>query len=456
MEQVEFARQLPVRHEVDVLVVGGGPAGIAAMLAATAQGASVFLAEGHSCFGGMGTAALVPAFMQFGDGEHFLAGGVGQRIYDLMWERGAHGPDDGPGRSRWGSLAIRPEALKRIYDDLVVASGAQFALHTNLVGVETEGRRVRHVVCWGKSGLFAIRARVYVDATGDGDLAAWAGAAFEQGDAEGALMPGTLCSLWADIDWDAVRADGRYAQNVVPQAIADGVLEVDDPHLPGMWRLGAHLGGGNIGHTFGVDATDERSLTAALLYGRRLLGQYERFYKGYLSGYERMDLVATGSLLGVRETRRITGDYVLCLDDFRRRAVFDDEIGRYSYPVDVHASKPSAGNFAHMWEEFHTLRYQRGESYGIPYRCLLPRDLDNVLVAGRCLSADRFLQGSVRVMPGCFITGQAAGAAAALAVSLGADPRGIPIADLHARLKALGAWLPNAGSCHGAARCRPW
>ncbi|MBI5831421.1 MAG: FAD-dependent oxidoreductase [Armatimonadetes bacterium] len=445
MPTVSFSRELPLRHDVDVFVAGGGPAGIAATLAARAQGASVLVIDGHTCFGGMGTAALVPAFMQFGDGVNFLADGIGRRVFDLMWARNAHGPDDDRERSQWGSLGIRAEALKRIYDDLITESGAAYALGTNLVGVETAGRRIDHVVCWGKSGLFAVRAKVYVDATGDGDLSAWAGASYEQGDADGGLMPGTLCSLWTDIDWAAVRADGRYAQNVIPQAIADGVIEVDDPHLPGMWRLGEHLGGGNIGHTFGVDNTDERSVTEALIYGRRLLGQYERFYKEYLRGYERMELATTGSLLGVRETRRIVGDYQLCLDDFNQRAVFDDEVGRYSYPVDIHATRPSKENFGAFWAEFHALRYQPGESYGIPYRCLLPRDLDNALVAGRCLSADRFLQGSVRVMPGCFITGQAAGVAAALAVEQGSGPRDVAVGALHQRLKALGAWLPNAG-----------
>ena len=141
-----------------------------------------------------------------------------------------------------------------------------------------------------------------------------------------------------------------------------------------------------------------------------------RFYKEYLKGFERMELVASGSLLGIRESRRILGDYVLNLEDFKRRAIFDDEIGRYSYPVDIHASRPGEKEYKQFEEEFRTLRYDKGESYGIPYRTLTPRGLENLLVAGRCISSDRYLQGSVRVMPGCFITGQAAGVAAALAV----------------------------------------
>ena len=443
-DTVPFQRDLPVRHEVEVCVAGGGPAGVAAALAAAQQGASVFLAEGHTCFGGMGTAGLVPAFMTFGDGENFLAGGMGRLIYDALWERGGFGPDADPERSQRGSVCIRAETLKRVYDDLLLDAGVQFGLQTHVVAVETDGPRVTHVVCWGKSGPFAIRAQAYVDATGDGDVAAWAGAPFEKGDAEGLMMPGTLCSLWSDVDWDAVRAAKQHAQDVVPKGIEDGVLSVPDYHLPGMWRVGRHVGGGNIGHTFGVDATDERSLTEALLAGRRMLEEYETFYKRYLTGHEDMELVATGSLLGIRETRRIMGDYVLCLDDFERRAVFPDEIGRYCYPVDVHASRPSAQNFEKMWTEFKTLRYGKGESYGIPYRSLVPKGLDNVWVSGRCISSDRFLQGSVRVMPGCFITGQAAGVAAAMAAQDETVARDLDVKDLQRHLKALGAHLPNA------------
>jgi hypothetical protein len=221
------------------------------------------------------------------------------------------------------------------------------------------------------------------------------------------------------------------------------VFTIQDRHLPGMWRVGEHMAGGNVGHTFGVDGTDERSLTKALLWGRRSLSEYERYYKEYLEGFERMRLAASGGLLGLRETRRILGDYVLCLEDFKRRAVFEDEIGRYAYPVDIHASSPDKVSYAKFEEEFASLRYRDGESYGIPYRTLTPRGLQNMLVAGRCVSTDRFLQGSLRVMPGCYITGQAAGAAAALAVEMGRGVHEVEVKELQRRLKGMGAYLPN-------------
>jgi len=445
--KLHFTRDIPVRHEVDILVVGGGPAGVAASVAGARQGREVFLAEAHSCFGGMGTAGLVPIFMQFADGVNFLAGGVGREVHDKLFHMGGAGPDDSIDQPH-GILCIRAEALKRLYDDLLAEAGVHFALHTNLIGVEMDGDRVAAAVMWAKSGLFAVKAKVYIDSTGDGDLCAWAGAPFEKGDENGDLMPGTLCSLWSDIDWQAVRekgpSDGQGGGRLA-KAFQDKVFTVEDRHLSGMFRVGETSGGGNIGHNFGVDGTDERSLTEALVWGRKLVLEYERYYKEYLEGFEKMELQATGSLMGLRETRRIMGDYVLNVEDFKNRAGFDDEIGRYSYPVDIHPARPSDDTFAEFQKEFHSLRYKDGESYGIPYRSLVPRGLANVLVAGRCVSSDRYIQGSIRVMPGCYITGQATGVAAALAVEKDTDTRGVPVADLQARLRELGAFLPNSG-----------
>lgn len=432
MSHILFKKEIEVRHEVDVLIVGGGPAGIAAAVAAARQGAKVFLAEATSCLGGMGTSGLVPAFMQFTDGENFLAAGVGEEVLNKMWEYG--GKVEG-----WG-YSIKVEALKRVYDDMLTEAGVQFAFHTQMIAVDATDGNINYVVFAAKSGLFAVKAKIYIDGTGDGDLATWAGAVYEKGDTNGNMMAGTLCSLWANIDWDRVqKPDTRKLE----EAFRDGVFTYEDRHLPGMWRVGNTLGGGNIGHTFGVDSTDERSLTKALIWGRKSLLEYEKYYKEYLDGFENMELVVTGALLGIRESRRIIGDYVLVLDDFLKRATFDDEIGRYAYPVDIHASDPSKESFAKFEKEHTGYRYGKGESYGIPYRILTPKGLNNVLVAGRCVSTDRYMQSSIRVMPGCYITGQAAGVAAAIAAEKNTDIRGFEVKELQQRLKDMGAYLPN-------------
>jgi len=342
---------------------------------------------------------------------------------------------------------FKGEVLKRVYDQLILESGIEFSLMTRVIEVETDGERVTAAICEGKSGIFAVVADVFIDCTGDADLCARVGAPFAQGDADGHVQAGTLCSVWANIDWEAANRahHGIWRQQEhLPRAFADGVFSVQDAHLPGMIPVAAHVGYGNIGHAFGVDGTDERSLTAALMDMRKKLLEYERFYKEYLTGYEQMELVSTAAVLGIRETRRIVGDYVLKLDDFRNRASFDDEIGRFAYGVDLHASTPSPEDYQSFLQDYKCLQLAPGESYGIPYRVLLPQGKRNLLTAGRCVSTDRSIQASIRVMPGCFITGQAAGVAAALAVEAGMSTRDISIRELQTRLVKLGAYLPHA------------
>ncbi|MDO5113597.1 MAG: FAD-dependent oxidoreductase [Planctomycetia bacterium] len=435
--EVLFQKKLEVRYNVDVFIAGGGPAGIAAAVAARKQNAEVFLAEGHSCLGGMGTAALVPVFMQMGDGVHFLAEGVGREVVNRLKEE------------RQLSHAHDIEALKRVYDTMLTEAGVRFTFYTQLSDVVAEAGKIQYVICSAPSGMFAVKAKIYIDATGNGDLAVWAGAAYEKGDAQGNLMPGTLCSQWSGIDWKTwrekrpkiVQPDGYR----LAEAFADGVFTVKDEHLTGMHQLGENLGGGNIGHVFGVDGTDEKSLTEGLIWGRKSMKEYARYYTEYLPGFENAKLIATGSLLGIRETRRILGDYVLCLDDYQKRAVFPDEIGRYAYPIDIHPIQTGQESYEQHRKEFdEKFRYAKGESYGIPYRILTPRGLDNLLVAGRCVSMDTYVHGSLRVMPGCFITGQAAGIAASMAAEQGVSVHQISVPTLQQKLKAFGAYLPNA------------
>ncbi|NLL84649.1 MAG: FAD-dependent oxidoreductase [Lentisphaerae bacterium] len=444
-QTITFQRNIPVRHDVDIFIAGGGPAGCAAAVVAAETGASVFLAEDLFCFGGAGTAGMVPAFMRFGDGINFLAAGFGERLLDRLIAANGAG-DPGKDYDKTGGFSIEAEVLKRVYDDLMTESGANFSFGTRLIAVEHEAGHITRVVLAGKSGIFAVRAKVYVDTTGDGDLCTWAGAQYEKGDSDGNMMPGTLCSLWTNIDFAAVGRDlsGVPANTKVEEAFKDGIFSYCDKHLPGMWYIRKNIGGGNIGHTFGVDGTDERSLTEAVLWGRRSMLEYTRYYREYLgSGYSDMDLVGTGAILGIRETRRIICDTILKVDAFKTRASFPDEIGRFNYPVDIHVTRPNDEvEYQRFVKEISTMCMGKGESYGIPYGTLLPRGLDNVLVAGRCISTDRAMQSSVRVMPGCYITGQAAGMAAAIAADTNTTPRAISMTTLRSHLRKIGTHLP--------------
>jgi len=434
---VSYTKEIPVKYDVDLCVVGGGPAGLTAAIAAARQGISVYMAESHGFFGGAATAGMVPAFMPFSNGGEFLAGGLGREIYDHCIQKDFHSCDS------WGTLGIVLEPYKKILDDMVRAEeNIKFSFFTTLIDVKTEKSVVKQCIFTAKSGLFAVNAKIFVDGTGDGDLCAWAGAPYELGGPEEPLMPSTLCSLWDDVNWD----DKDFHDiEKMEEAIKDGVFSQHDRHLPGMFRTGmsSNIGGGNIGHSFGIDSTDELSLTEGMLVGRTILPEYEKYYRQYLGrGYKNSKIIATAPYLGVRESRRIIGDYVLTGDDFFARARFDDEIGVFSYPIDIHPTNATTDRFEKFAKEYFKLRYEPGEFYGIPYRILLPQTLENVYVVGRCASFDRKMQSSIRVMPGCFIMGQAAGVGAALAVTNGIATRKVDVQKLREILKNMGAYLP--------------
>ena len=435
MAELQYQRALKVRKDVDVLVIGGGPAGCSAAVAAARQGARVYLAESQGCLGGLGTAGFVPAFMTFGDGEHFLAAGLGEEILHRMWKIGRYEE-----LGHKGSTSIKVEALKRAYDELLTEAGVEFVLGTRVIDVVREGNRIGACILSAKSGVYAVKAKVYVDCTGDGDICAWAGVPFDMGDDRGQCMPATLCSVWCGIDFSkrCIRDDSR-----VQEAYDDGVFKKLDLHLSGFWQTGEGVGGGNIGHVWGVDGTDERTLTSALVEGRKMFDEYETYYRKYIPGFENVELVATANMMGVRESRRIRGEYTLTLDDFKVRADFPDEIGRYCYPVDIHPSDNSPEAMAEFKRMFEGLRYRKGESYGVPYRMLVPVGMDNLLMAGRCVSTDRYMMSSIRVMPGCCITGQAAGVAAAQCAVSGKAARDADVRGIQRILKQMGQYLPN-------------
>lgn len=432
---MKFERNIPVRHKVDVFVAGGGPAGVAAALAASRAGADVYLAERGQCFGGMATAALVPAFMRFSDGINFLAGGIGREVFDALYGEGAdYTPIEFP---------IDTEKLKRIYDRLLYDSDVCYSFENHIISIERNAEgEITHAIIMGKEMLFAVEAKIFIDATGDGTIAAWAGAKYEMGDESGRMMPGTLCSLWGNADWSRAvielgqDPDGRRLED----AFRDNIFTIKDPGIPGMWRREDDFAGGNIGHVFGVNGLDERSITDGIIDARARMTEYRTYYRGYLEGYENVELLATGSVLGIRETRRIKCEYMMSVDDYFNFASFDDEIGRYNYPIDVHAARP--GEEA-KYSYLYTRGYPKGYSYGISYRALLPKNTKNVLVAGRCVGAERDMMGSLRVMPCCFITGMAAGVAASISVADSKALREIDTEKLKSKLRAMGAFLPE-------------
>ena len=438
---------IPVRYTPDILVAGGGPAGFAAAVAAARSGADVLLVEAGSCFGGSGTAAGINIFCSETDGVHDLTGGVCDEFMREVCAAGFGPPGYDPDLHKTTRrFHYQVEGAKLIYDRMAKAAGFRFLFGTRLVAAGREGDRVAHVVCAAKSGLFAVRAAVFIDATGDADLAAFAGAETRTGDADGRCQAATLPSVWSGVDRAAAEAAGTslwgQGGERLKEAIAAGEFTVPDPHLPGLIPMTSTSSGGNVGHVYGVDATDERSLTEAFVQAREGLREWERFYRGRVPGYGNATLAATGSLMGIRESRRIVADAEVTIDDYVAKRVFPDDIARACHYIDVHSPTSDAA-MAEYSRERKVVSCGKGGNYGIPYRALLPRGIANLAVAGRCIGTDHLVQSSARVMPTCFATGQAAGLAAALAMKDGRNGalRAVPHSQLRDNLLALGAFL---------------
>lgn len=417
----------------DVIVVGGGPSGSTAAISAAREGAKTLLIEATGALGGMGTSGLMNAWCPFTDGEKIIYKGLAEKVLMESKKGTPHVPN-----SSYDWQPINTEHLKRVYDDMVIGSGVSVLFFTQLSAVEMkDDNTVDAILVSNKAGLTALKAKVYVDCTGDGDLSAWAGADYFYGDDTGSVQASTLCFSVANINNENYKIKGSQLHGSNKLSPIKKILEsgkyplVIDTHLNDK-HAGPSFLMFNAGHIVNMNSTDPQQLSAAIIKGRKIalqlhegLKEYEPdiFANSYLSG--------TGALLGVREGRRIKGDYVFTVEDWLARRTFEDEIGRNSYYIDVH--KKDVQQYA---------RYKKGESHGIPYRCLTPKDLKNVLVAGRCISSDYQSFGSIRVMPVCLVTGEAAGLAAALACwQSNSDVHQVDVQFLRKRLKEEGQYL---------------
>ena len=425
----------PLLAESDIVISGGGPAGVAAALAAARRGYRVLLLEQTGTLGGLATSGLVPTFAPSTDGERFLYGGIYEEIDRELCRR--MGVECKP--ASW--QAIDAEIMKRLLDDLVEAAGVRvlFGVKVCEAEVDVDDGRIRALWAATAQGIRRITGKQFIDATGDGMLAMLAGAEFEYGDKAGNTMSPTLCAQFANIDYkkyEEAYRNGNSDRAVWHRMLQAGTAPLIEHHFVCMTRMSPATATSNLGHIYGCNVFDPDDLTRGYREGRRVVRTFETFYREHVPGFENAVLVSTASLLGVRETRRIRGEYRMTFDDYRNRADFTDEIGRCCYPVDIHSSSLDSEEQKRVEQVLAATRFKHGESYGIPYRAMIPVGLRNLLVPGRALSSDREIQSSIRVMPPCFVTGQAAGIAAGMVQE--EDVRSVDIAALQAALRELG------------------
>ena len=459
------ARRATVAARPDVVVVGGGPAGIGAAVAAAHAGADVVLAERYGFLGGNATVALVMPLMSWhnevrgarargddeplrllpgdhGPGEPVVAGALLELMERLLRRGGAIAPSEETGYT----VPLDPEAYKSAALELLDAAGVRYLLHAFASGVTGEPRRPDGVVLETKSGPLVLQAPVIVDATGDGDVAAAAGADYEVGRDDGLVQPMTL--MFRIVDFQRELFEGYVREHpdqwrgvsglweLIEQARAAG--ELDLPREDVLFFATPHerevsVNSTRVSGVLGVDVFD---LTRAERLARHQMDHVMRFLRKRVPGFDEAYIVQSGSHIGVRETRRIVGAYQLTADDVLRSRHFDDVIARGSYPIDIHDPKGGRGTLLE--------RLPTGGAYDIPLRCLIPRDVDGLLVGGRCISGTHEAHSSYRVTPIALATGQAAGVAAALAAQTGAAPRDLPTDVVQRKLLEQGADLGDA------------
>jgi hypothetical protein len=436
----------------DVVIVGGGSAGVAAAIAAGREGARVLLVERYGSLGGTSTDALVGPFMTSYDseGQRPVVGGIFTELVDRMVAIGGAISPDGIGAGtefasfiELGHSNVTPfnaDALRLVAAEMVLDAGVELLLHSDFIDVVKLGDRVDTVIVRLKQGFVAVPAGFVIDCSADGDVAHRAGAAFTLGRGDGHMQPATMFFRIGNVDDEGVHAwirnrrethpGERLFQSIVEAAIERGEFRIPRQYIniyqepePGVYRV-------NVTRILGVDGTRSEDLTRAEVEGRKQVFELLQFFRKYCPGLENATLLSVASRIGIRETRHIHGDYVLTGDDVIEGRRFPDAVARYAYPVDIHDVAGSRGR----------LEAIKNDYYEIPAGCLRVKGMPNLLVAGRCLSADHVAHGSVRVIPACYATGQAAGTLAALAAKQRVeDVRAVDPGVLQGVLKERGA-----------------
>ena len=422
-----------MNQRFDVVVVGGGSAGSSAAIGAARRGARTLLVDRLPFLGGTSTAVLDTFYAFYTPGETVrrVVGGLGWEVVEHLTTAGV--AFERPNTYGAGTgVTYDPEVLKVIWERLAEEAGVEILLHTWASGVQMRDGRMSAIRLWNKGGESLVEAGAIVDASGDADLCAMAGVAYEDANSTPNLQSLSTIFRVANVDVDrAASLPKPELWALMREAAKSGAYRL--PRLEGSWHRTPHPGVVTVHMTRvpNVDATDPSRLTKAELEGRRQVQEYLRFLRDLVPGFERSVLVATSPGIGVRESRRVMGDYRLTREDVLGARRFADEIALCGAPIEDHIAGTDT-----RWTYV-----PNSGVYGIPYRCLLPSAVEGLLVAGRCFSATHDAHASARSMATCMAMGQAAGTAAALAVASDTRPRSVKVELLRRRLAEDGALL---------------
>lgn len=415
----------------DLIVAGGGLTGVAAAVSAARQGMQALLVEQGGSLGGAISVNLVYPFMRYWtDSEDGQRKWLSAGIFTEMCQKAAvYIPCGSP-------TDFSPEAIKFALDDMVEQAGVTVLYHGTIFKAQTQERLVKSVSVATKAGQMDFEADFFVDATGDGDLMAFAGCDFQLGrESDGLCQPMTTCFRMADV---GRLTDDKKSLNAVINAVYTALKEqgkVQNPRENVLWFRGQALGDGiahfNTTRIVKLDPTDPFHVSRAETMARKQIWEMLEILKATgLPAFENAKIISIASSIGVRESRKLKGEHILTVDELKDCTKFPDAIALGNYDVDIH--NPEGSGTSHYY-------FAPGTYYTIPYRSLLPKEFDNLLVGGRCISATHEAQASIRIMPICATLGQAAGLAAALAKSTGTNTHTLDVARLQALLRQSGA-----------------
>ena len=448
------ARSIPVKETVQVLVVGGGPAGIGAAVSASRMGFDTMLLEKRGFLGGNVTASYVETCNYFMKGTGFGPQGIAGEI-EADYDRAYPSDDVRPGAPH----RFHSECLKVYLDDLLKSEKVKLKLHSFVNEAVVSDGLIKGVVIQTKKGPQAIQADIVIDCTGDGDVAFAAGVPFEQGrERDGLCQPGTVSLRLAGADTAFLMKDGdglrelsrRFNEEYRAGKTGLPCYRQDLPF--GRLTQAGVVSYVNYACSYRLDPTDPDDLTRGEQECRHFILDIWRYMKDNYPGMEKTEIASMSPEIGFRDSRRIKGEYRLTVEDTEGRKHFEDCIAEYPRFYDMLTPDPmmlkagdgelSGGGYrGHIYEPIVDQRY-----FEVPYRCLLPVNVDNLLVAGRCISADHVAESGVRAISLCTMTGQAAGTAAGLSLRGGCSPKKISTGELRAILKAGGFRLSETGA----------